>query len=156
MNSGRQGLSDGVHFFHIYVWIYSGSSRSIQAMVSWSRKKKSQDWKWILQRETSMALFILLSRRYYQTAREWVAFIEFQSFWRLKRLCLFIGLFFGRWRKKMERKEEIQTWAYIGEGHKKWTRAAVYASHFINLSIFAYIHWAIWPHFPPPVGLRKN
>ena len=26
--------------FHIYVWIYSGSSRSKQAMASWSRKKK--------------------------------------------------------------------------------------------------------------------
>ena len=42
--------------FHIYVWIYSGSSRSKQAMASWSRKKKSQDWKWILRIETSMSL----------------------------------------------------------------------------------------------------
>ena len=28
--------------FHIYVCIYSGSSRSKQAMASWSRKKKEQ------------------------------------------------------------------------------------------------------------------
>ena len=35
-----EGFPMVCNFFHIFVWIYSGSSRSKQAMASWSRKKK--------------------------------------------------------------------------------------------------------------------